>query len=551
MYPRGHSLKDLVRTSPFLNPPPKATPDSLALLGLRRDHFIPITLQDDGAAVTNTRFGSFPHQALLDLPWGTQVRAINVNASRSKKSKKQGGGKKRKRADDDDGDGNLREDDAGGEDGEGEDGHELASSGFVHLLPPTPETWTISLPHRTQVVYTPDYSYVLQRLRVRPGDTIIEAGAGSGSFTHASARAVFSGYPSQQASAKELENVENGIAGGDALPKKKKRKFGKVYSFEFHEPRVQVLRDEVKEHGLEEIVTVTHRDVYEDGFCIDEEVDGQPQPRANAIFLDLPAPWLALKHLTRSPPTSSQIRSSANSPMPVTESDKPFRTPLSPTKPVHICTFSPCIEQVTRTVSMLRQLGWIEIEMVELLHKRIDVKRERVGLQEEGLRGGNPMPKSVDEALGRLREQELRTRGFYERQKAKAEGKEDDDADAGAEAMEKELVKVEDGTGDAEGIESLLSKQQRMESNQSKAQERKIWKEGKLVHRTESELKTHTSYLTFATLPREWTEEDEKRVARKWPVKKQGGVENGDGGKRGRKGRGKEEAKLPEGGEDD
>ena len=56
----------------------------------------------------------------------------------------------------------------------------------------------MALPHRTQVVYTPDYSYILQRLKVRPGSRIIEAGAGSGSFTHASARAVFSGYPGGQ-----------------------------------------------------------------------------------------------------------------------------------------------------------------------------------------------------------------------------------------------------------------------------------------------------------------------------------------------------------------
>ena len=50
----------------------------------------------------------------------------------------------------------------------------------MHILQPTPESWTYSLDHRTQVVYTPDYSYVLQRMNVKPGDTLIEAGAGSG-----------------------------------------------------------------------------------------------------------------------------------------------------------------------------------------------------------------------------------------------------------------------------------------------------------------------------------------------------------------------------------
>jgi tRNA (adenine57-N1/adenine58-N1)-methyltransferase len=38
------------------------------------------------------------------------------------------------------------------------------------------------------------------------------------------------------------------------------------------------------------------------------------------------------------------------------------------------------------------------------------------------------------------------------------------------------------------------------------------------VHRTEPEVKTHTSYLTFAVLPTAWSEEDENEAARLWPV---------------------------------
>ena len=32
--------------------------------------------------------------------------------------------------------------------------------GWVHVLYPTPELWTITLPHRTQILYTPDISMV-------------------------------------------------------------------------------------------------------------------------------------------------------------------------------------------------------------------------------------------------------------------------------------------------------------------------------------------------------------------------------------------------------
>ena len=50
------------------------------------------------------------------------------------------------------------------------------------------------------------------------------------------------------------------------------------------------------------------------------------------------------------------------------------------------------------------------------------------------------------------------------------------------------------------------------------AEGRKLYKEGNLVHRTEPEVKTHTSYLVFATLPREWSEDDEKTVSEMWLV---------------------------------
>jgi len=41
-----------------------------------------------------------------------------------------------------------------------------------------------------------------------------------------------------------------------------------------------------------------------------------------------------------------------------------------------------------------------------------------------------------------------------------------------------------------------------------------------LIHRSEPELKTHTSYLVFAILPRDWTEEDEQKCRQKWPSQK-------------------------------
>ncbi|KAL2040521.1 hypothetical protein N7G274_006500 [Stereocaulon virgatum] len=501
------------RISPFLQYGPTAEADSLAILHLRRDLLIPAVLRSqddlnegyDEGKVTNTRFGSFPHSTLIGTPWGSQVRASAVDTgSRGRKGWEGKGkkGQKRKREGQTPEEG-IAEKKAKSEDLEreanvgnaeilGQDaGVETkvaveAASGFVHLLPATPEIWTASLPHRTQVVYTSDYSYILHRIRARPGTVLIEAGAGSGSFTHAAARAVYNGSPSAG-----VEESATKVLRTDG--------HGKVYSFEFHEQRAQKLKEELIEHGLDSIVKLTHQDVCQDGFHPGSTKTSSIA--ANAIFLDLPAPWLALKHLTRSDPSS----------------------PLDPTASIYLCTFSPCIEQVQRTITTLRQLGWLEIEMVEIAAKRIEVRRERVGLQEEGLRGVNDSPASVDEALTRLREVERRWRIFHK--ESAQDGKE-----AGME-------------GTPLSCTMQVSKPQRLENIRNALEGRKLYREGRLVHKPEPELKTHTSYLVFAILPRDWTEEDELQAHQQWPAKVELSTQNiGPTSKRQRKREAKAEA---------
>ena len=48
--------------------------------------------------------------------------------------------------------------------------------GFVHLLRPTPELWTLSLPHRTQILYLADIAFVTSWLNIKPGSRVVEAG---------------------------------------------------------------------------------------------------------------------------------------------------------------------------------------------------------------------------------------------------------------------------------------------------------------------------------------------------------------------------------------
>lgn len=484
-------------TSTFLSASPTTRLDDLASLHLRRDHSIPVVLStqatsasDQGYAegvVTNTRFGSFPHSTIIGVPWGSQIRASKVDTgSRGRPGK---GAKNLKRKAEE----ALREDDSGA--GAGKE-VVAAESGFLHVLPPTPENWTTSLPHRTQVVYTPDYSYILHRICARPGSRLIEAGSGSGSFTHAAARAVFNGYPGLSA-----RSEENGIkpqeakepAGEDEFTEKEPQnntdgertagddRFGRVFTYEFHRERHEKVQAEMVQHGLNSIVQAMHRDVYGDGFLVydaDSDSTSTPtpsdqkmSPRATAIFLDLPAPWEALPHLTRD------------------QSQDGDPSALDPNSAVHICTFSPCIEQAQKTVSALRRYDWIDIEMVEIQHKRIDVRREYTGLQYEGIRGTNGIATDVDEALSKLRAVEQRWKEFHSGKPA------DNDASVG-------------GKSKSGGTHHHQPEQE--------ATTKLPFNEGRLIHRAEPDLKTHTSYLVFAILPRAWTEDDEAQAREKW-----------------------------------
>jgi len=108
-------------------------------------------------------------------------------------------------------------------------------------------------------VYTPDTAFILQKINARPGTIAIEAGTGSGSFTHSFARQVSPG--------------------------------GKVYTFEFHEQRHEMNVAEFTAHGLDDVVTAQHRDVCAQGFDVPADT------AVDCAFLDLPAPWEAIPHL--------------------------------------------------------------------------------------------------------------------------------------------------------------------------------------------------------------------------------------------------------------
>lgn len=300
--------------------------------------------------------------------------------------------------------------------------------GFIHLLHPTPEMWTISLPHRTQIVYTCDSSYIIQRLNVTSGSRVIEAGTGSASFTHSFARTL--------------------------------GKTGKLFTYEFHEPRYLEAKKELEQHNLTNTL-ITHRDVCEDGF----EIDNIPQEfasdiRGEAVFLDLPSPWTAIPHL-----------------------DKVINLKIR----VGICCFSPCIEQVDKTVRALQENGWTQIEMVEIAGRRWEARKDMV--------------RDVKDVVSKLKDiQSRKSQGIESRRQAKLQQK----------AEKSENTEKSHDCNNKRDIESPDTTDQPSKKFQNIGQGFNPWGKGirvregdegfewRDVTKIEAEVKSHTSYLTFA-----------------------------------------------------
>ncbi|WWD16829.1 hypothetical protein CI109_101261 [Kwoniella shandongensis] len=311
-------------------------------------------------------------------------------------------------------------------------------SGYLHLLRPTPELWTLSLPHRTQILYLPDISYITMKLAVRVGGKVIEAGTGSGSMTHSMSRSVG--------------------------PK------GQVFSFEYHRPRYEAALGEFEAHGLSN-VKLQHRNVCKDGFEGASDVEG--------VFLDLPAPWEAIPHVIKT------LRSDVIT---------------------RICCFSPCLEQVLKTVSTLRAEGFSDVFTQEVLIRTHELV---------------PPPSSSASQLGSISAIVDRLKGHEKRKeerrviqmktarekvrKAKEAAGEIEAVDGDTEIGSKRKL-MDDSTATepvapSETVTAVEVKPEPSTTNglTSSWSEPPVSYDSVVLTRPSTEMKGHTSYLTFAS----------------------------------------------------
>ncbi|ORZ28591.1 tRNA methyltransferase complex subunit Cpd1 [Lobosporangium transversale] len=303
-------------------------------------------------------------------------------------------------------------------------GTKLGSStgrGFLYLLYPTPELWTLVLPHRTQILYIADISFVMNFLNLRPGMSMIESGTGSGSFSHSIARTL---APT-----------------------------GHLYTFEYHQERANAATKEFAQHELSDLITVECRDVCKDGFGLENMVD--------AVFLDLPAPWEA-----------------------VASAKKAFKQD----KIGKICTFSPCIEQISRTVTSLSENGFVDIQMYECLIRFNEIRVIPMWTIDEAMEKQRAIEKKRKRAVPREVSSKIKS--------ARTEVSVDDSNTSSTVATPTSTAGL-----DSEESTSATMSLSTTEADVVPEPRERIDPQNITVTKLPMEQRGHTSYLMFATLP--------------------------------------------------
>lgn len=159
-----------------------------------------------------------------------------------------------------------------------------------------------TIERKAQIILPKDSSLIILYCDVKNGDTIIEGGAGSGALTIALANCV--------------------------------RPDGKIISYEKRKDFAEIAKRNIENAELGKWVDIKIADVTE---SIDEK-------DADAVILDIPNPWDAVKNAYSSLKTGG-----------------------------HFCSYSPTMNQVEQTVKTLRFHSFIEIKTFENLQREIVV----------------------------------------------------------------------------------------------------------------------------------------------------------------------------------
>jgi len=167
----------------------------------------------------------------------------------------------------------------------------------------------IKVERKTQIIYPKDAGWLALALDLKPGMKVIEIGTGSGAFTILLAQLV--------------------------------GKEGKVYTFDRRKDFLENALKNIKRAGLLDRVVASQLEAGEDF----------PVKNVDAVFLDLPEPWIAVK---------------------------PAWEALLPGKP--LASILPTCQQLQQMVKSLKENKFGVIKVIELLERKILV-REKEGVR--------------------------------------------------------------------------------------------------------------------------------------------------------------------------
>jgi tRNA (adenine57-N1/adenine58-N1)-methyltransferase len=316
-----------------------------------------------------------------------------------------------------------------------------STSGYMYALEPSPELWALASHTRTQIVNELDACFVILNLDLFPGCVVVESGTGSGCMTLAMARTV--------------------------------APHGHVHTFEYNETRAIAARKEFEDMGVGHLISVTHRDVCAKFDTNAGGFTGVPDNAADAVFLDLPEPWLAIDDALRV--------------------IKPCRT---------ICCYSPCIEQVIRTCEKLREAGFHSIRMLEVRQRPYDARRHTFETPHVGRDANGKVVEMTYKQTSTVRQSESKEEKAAKRQKLNDGDNGDDRNGARGGAYGKES---DSAVEEAESNASVLP-EEHVKGKVSGWHGSHFYPENPaptdtVIARPMGSMRGHTAFLTFAVSP--------------------------------------------------
>ena len=187
---------------------------------------------------------------------------------------------------------------------------------FISILSFVPNIWERCINKMTQILFNPDISLIMILLNLSQSSIIYESGTGSGCLS---------------------VNMSSMLSKGK----------GHLYTFEFNKERADKLKNLFKLLNLDKKITVTHRDVIQDGFQLeDKELENISHKKCGSMFIDLPSPWMVIKH-------AKKVLASG----------------------AYFVSFSPCIEQINQTMKEMKDNNFIELRMFECLYRTFSYAR--------------------------------------------------------------------------------------------------------------------------------------------------------------------------------